>query len=163
MGEWKKGKSRLKEAIVRRKAGTILALAVIACATVIWVLAAGSPTSGAAPNSGLQTAVIPGDYVGFTCSHSVISIGGTVFCDNQTGKQWDMCDTNQCLLTGTDSVFPGYYFSKWTASSDAFFGAGTGGAPCSSSQSSTANPVTLCFSVPNMGNKYGGTVTAVVT
>ena len=148
---------------VARKATIGLVLGVIALAAVATAFAAGGSVARTPSNSHLQPARIPGDYVDFTCTNSVISISGTVFCNNQANKQWDMCDSNQCLASMSDSVFPGHFFSKWTASNDAFFGAGSGGSPCSASQSSTSNPVTLCMSVPYPGNVYNGFVTAVVT
>lgn len=107
--------------------------------------------------SGLNVALPPGDYVSFTCLHSVIISGGSVLCKDQSGNALDLCDSSVCTYSLGGGADNGYIFSNWTATGDAYFG--TSGSGCSSSQYSTSNPVVLCMTVPNTASRYSGSVT----
>jgi hypothetical protein len=139
-----------------------IALAIAAIAVLSIGVGLGSIVSAPTGNSGLQPQYIPGDYITFQCTDSKIVAGGTTVCNNQASNTVDMCDVTQCVYSTSDSPLSGYSFSKWTASSDAFFGV-VSSTQCGSSQSSTANPVSLCMIVASPGGRYGGVLTATVT
>src|SRR5271157_2604133 len=113
--------------------------AVIGIMVVAGLFVAGSLVAGHSTSRGstsrLNVALPPGDYISFTCLHSVIISGGSVLCKDQSGNSLDMCDSSVCTYSLSGGADNGYIFSNWTATGDAFFG--TSGSGCSSSQFST--------------------------
>lgn len=148
----------------RRSGKVLIALAIAILVAVLSgalgvLVTVGSSTAIA--SSQMQVALPPGDYITFSCDHSVVSVtGGNVLCNDQSSVTMDMCDSSRCLVNMTDNPNGVYSFSSWSASGDAFFGAS--GSGCSSSHSSTSNPVQLCMNVPNTASRYSGSVTANV-
>jgi hypothetical protein len=148
-------------AVNRRAIVGVLALATIAVLGMALLAAVGGSAvrTVAIPNSHAEPAYIPGDYITYTCTNSKITTGSTTICNNQ-GITIDSCDSSVCTLSVTDTPAGTHVFNHWTTSGDAYIGAS--GSGCSSTTTSTSNPITLCMLVPNSGGKYGGTLTATV-
>lgn len=144
---------------LRRTTVAAAVLVVIASMTLLASLGAWSSATPA-QTTRFQPALIPGDYILYTCTNSKITAGSTTLCNNQQ-VLLDSCDSTVCLLSVTDTPASGYTFSKWTSSGDAFLSGSS--SACGSSTSSTSNPATFCMSVPNVGSKYSGDLTVTVT
>ena len=100
----------------------------------------------------IRPAYTPETYVDFTCSHSEVTLNGTVVCHDGT-NDLAACEATipplTCVYAMTDTPDRGYSFVSWSHSgSVAITGSGSS--------------VTLKVIVPGTG-KYQGDVTATVS
>ena len=135
----------------------IVVIAVIIVATVYEV--ALQPPSTPVPTGTF--------HILFSCINSGVSAKAHNLCEksnstlvtlNSTG--FDSCTASSCSVAIEGAAFPGYIFSNWSASGDAFFG--TSGSGCSDSQISRFYSVTLCMTAPGSATEYNGSVNANV-
>ena len=99
----------------------------------------------------IRPAYVPSTYVYFTCSHSQVTLNGTVACHDGTSDV-AACEAPipplTCVYAMKDTPDTGYTFSSWTHSGSVNI-VGSGAS------------VTLKVVVPGTG-KYQGDVTATV-
>ena len=139
-----------------------LAIAVVATVVIaVIVVATVYEVALQPPNTAVPTGTF---HIQFSCNHSVVTAKASVPCSesnstsvtlNSTG--FDSCTASSCSLVTEAATFSPYIFASWTAGGNAFFG--TSGSACSSSQSTSSNPVTLCMTASGSATQYNGSVT----
>jgi len=72
--------------------------------------------------SDMGPALIPGDFVYFTCQHGSVSLTGSIVCHDQSDVSVAVCGSGDCTYTLRASMDSGYTFGSWTSSADSCLG-----------------------------------------
>ena len=127
-----------------------LVVVLVAIVTALFALSMVLSPSGTSVE--IRPAYIPNTYVDFTCSHSEITLDGSVACHDQNINEvacGNPYPPATCSYTMKDVPDSGYAFSSWSASGEASISGG-------------GATVTLYVHIPGTG-RYQGYVTATVS